>query len=332
MSKKLNWGFVGSGWIADVVANDLELSGLNLAAVYSRTPSNAENFAKKFDVPKIYSTLEELLNDSNIDIVYITTLNHQHKEMVVAAANAGKHILCEKPMALNLTEANEMISAVRANGFFFMEAMWSRQVPMYDEIKKVIASGAIGKVSKIIAELSESPIRANKPRLWDINGGGGALLDLGIYPISIAASLLGIPKLEGVHANATLADTGVDESTSISFQYDNGSQALLSASILTPGPLNMTILGTEGRIDVEKIYTDSQFKIYNRSAELISTHKPIAYLDEKMSGRQFQLIEVERCIKENLKESPKLTWNDSLKIMAVLDHIRKQIGVKYPQD
>ena len=128
------------------------------------------------------------------------------------------------------------------------------------------------------------------------------------------------------------ADTGVDESTSISFQYQDGSQALMSASILTPGPLFFSILGTEGRIDVPTLYTDSEYKIYNKNAELVSKHKPIVYPHNSMTGRQYQLFEVERCISAGLNESPKMTWNDSLKISEILDHIRKAIGVKYPQD
>ncbi|MEN9735438.1 MAG: hypothetical protein RL129_148 [Actinomycetota bacterium] len=332
MNKNLNWGFVGSGWIADVVANDLVRSGLKLDAIYSRTAENAQKFANKFNVAKNYATYEEFLKDPEIDIVYITTLNQQHRDFAVAALNAGKHVLCEKPLGLNYHQVAEITNAAKTNNRFFMEAMWSRHVPMYDQIKEIIASGAIGKVSKIITEFSEAPVRANKPRLWDIAGGGGALLDLGIYTVSLVTHFLGMPDLDGVHANATLADTGVDESTSISFQYQDGSQALMSASILTPGPLFFSILGTEGRIDVPTLYTDSEFKIYNRNAELVSTHKPVVYPHSSMTGRQYQLFEVERCISAGLKESSKMTWNDSLKISEILDQIRKAIGVKYPQD
>ena len=332
MSKKLTWGIIGSGWIADVVSSDLKLSGFEIGGVYSRNPEKANKLATKYQVDHVYSSLADLLANPKVDVIYIATLNHLHKDMAIAALNAGKNVLCEKPLALNQKEAAEMVSAAKSQKLFFMEAMWSRFLPMYQDILRILNSGQIGNVLKILAEFSESPIRENKQRLWNLAEGGGALLDLGIYPISLTCMILGIPKPSEVHANATLADTKVDESTSISFQYENGNQALLSASIVTPGPATMSILGSDGRIEIEKLYTDCNFRVFNRNGDLISTHSPIEYSNSAMSGRQFQLLEVERCLNEGLLESPKMSWNDSIEIMGVMDQIRKQIGVTYPTD
>ena len=321
----LRWGFLSAGGIATAVADDFRIAGINIKAVGARDLAKANEFADKFGIPNRHQGYEALVNDPEVDVVYVSTPHPWHHQHTLLALNAGKHVLLEKPFTINAREAQEIKDLATAKGLFVLEAMWSRFLPSMDAIFEVINSGILGEIKLVTADHSQ--YLPHVPRLWEPELGGGALLDLGIYPVSFAVRVLGFPK--AFAAKATLTSDRVDETTSLIFEYEGGAQASLTTCMSAAGPVTATVVGTFGRIEIDtSFYNQTSFRVYNQGGEIIQSY------DEKIEGigRQYQGLHLEKCVAEGLLESPVLSVTESVEIMKLMDAIRAEIGVKYPTE
>lgn len=325
MTREIRWGILGTGGIAHLQTRDLLANNFRVTAVGSRTMESAAAFAAEFGIPNVHGSYESLVSDPEVDIIYVATPHPMHHHDTMLALNAGKHALVEKAFTVNATEAREIVETAQRKNLVVLEAMWTRFLPHMIRIREIVASGLIGEVRTVIADhnqkLSTDPAhRVNNPAL-----GGGALLDLGIYPVSFAWDILGKP--ETIRANSTMTATGVDRQTAIFFSYPNGQQALLHAALDTAGPNTATVIGTNGWIDIEStFYAPTAFTVYDSDRNVIETFaQPVS-----PRGMQFQAWEIERRIRDGISGSTVLPPLETLGIMESLDEIRRQIGLVYP--
>jgi predicted dehydrogenase len=248
-SRTIRWGILGTGYISRAFAEGLQpLPGAQLVAIASRTLSSAQQFAREFGVAKAYGSYEELAQDADVDVVYIGTPNSRHRDDCLLCLGAGKPVLCEKPFALNAREASEVIEFARKQNLFCMEAMWMRFLPLVQRVRQMVQSGAIGEVCTLTAEFGYPAAFDPSSRLFNRELGGGALLDRGVYPLSLAYFLLGEPQ--SVVSQAAIATTGVDAQSSYLLKYASGQLAMLSASLLTHASNEAVIVGTRGQIRI----------------------------------------------------------------------------------
>lgn len=320
--KPLRWGFLGAGWIADIIATDFKHAGLTINAVGARSGEASSAFAAKHGIPSAYEGYDDLVNDAMVDVVYVSTTQNFHLRDALRVINAGKHLLLEKPFTLDAAEAERIVAAAKAKGVFVMEAMWTRFLPSMIAAIDVIRSGVIGEPRLITADHSQHLLSV--PRLWDNALGGGALLDLGVYPICFIMSLLGAPA--SVKASAVMSSHhGVDESTSVLMQYPNA-QGVGTCSIVTPGPITASIMCTNGRLDLDRsFYEHTTFRVFDAAGALLRSY------EHKIEGRgmQFEAQHVEECIRGGLTESPVMPLSESVAVMRVLDDVRAQVGLAW---
>jgi predicted dehydrogenase len=321
----IRWGILGTGFIAHAQTADLVGCGFTVAAVGSRSQESADAFAAEFGIPVAHGSYEALVADPGVDAIYISTPHPFHAENAVLALRAGKHVLVEKPFAVTAGQAREVVALGEATGLVVMEAMWTRFLPHMLRIREIIAAGTLGDVRTLIADhnqdLPKDPLhRLNNPAL-----GGGALLDLGVYPVSFAFDLFGTPT--DVKALSAKTATGVDRQTAILFGFDDGRQAVLHSALDTKGPNTAAILGTEGRIEVDAVwYSPTTFSVFDAEGEVIERFDTaVAH-----RGMQFQAWEFERRIREGDHSPAILPANESVRIMETLDAVRAQIGLSYP--
>ncbi len=321
----LRWGFLSAGGIATSVAEDFLIAGLKIQAVGARDLDKANQFADKFGISNRHQGYDALVNDPEVDAIYVSTPHPWHHQHALLALNAGKHVLLEKPFTINAREAQEIKDLANSKKLFVLEAMWSRFLPSMDAIFEVIDSGILGDIRLISADHSQ--YLPHIPRLRDRGLGGGALLDLGIYPVSFAVRILGKP--DHITAKATLTDQKVDETTSMIFEYKNGAQATLTTCMSSAGPVNAVVIGTKGRIEVAKsFYEQSSFTVFDHTGTVIQKYNKAI----EGNGRQFQAMHLEECVAQGLIESPVMSITESVEIMHVLDAVRAQIGLKYPTE
>jgi predicted dehydrogenase len=322
---QFKWGIIGTGGIAHAFAKDIELlGGHSVHAIGSRNLTTAQNFAGEFNAATAYGSYEELVHDDTIDAVYVATPHPSHKENVILALNAKKPVLCEKPFSVNAQQAREMMDAAKANNVAIMEAMWARFLPHYTKIREIIASGVLGQITTIHADHGQRLADQNIPRLIEPSLAGGALLDLGIYPISFAHMVLGIPT--SITANAVLTEKGVDAQTSIILNYPHGAQAVLNTSMIVQTPCTAVVAGLNGYLEVDRTFynpTSMRVTLYDGSI----TEYPNTYIGH---GLREQAAEFARVVQSGEKESPILTTADTVAIMEIMDSVRDQIGLKYP--
>lgn len=318
-----SWGILGTGAIANKFAADLLYAGHSVLAAGSRTEESAVQFSDRHGIPRSYGTYGELAADPDIDAIYIATPNPLHADHARLALGAGKHVLVEKPFALHPADAHHVIEKARASGLIAMEAMWTRFLPNWMRIKDLIHAGTIGTVTAIIIDvslpLSKDPQnRVNNPAL-----GGGALMDLGVYGISLAIELLGSP--ESIKSSCRVTETKVDAQTSVILDFKGGRQALVHASIDLPGPQTTSIIGTDGRIDVsETWFRPSDFTVTTRESKLL-----VPYEHEPTYGLQYEAAEIERLARHGLMESAIMPHSQTLQTLAVIDHVLRQAGIIY---
>ena len=319
------WGILGAGKIAHAFSSDLKnLPNHRVGAVGSRTLENAQRFAAAFNCENAYGSYEELVNDSSIDAIYVATPHPMHKDNVILALNAGKPVLCEKPFAVNASEAKEMIDAAGKNNVALMEAMWARFLPHYAKIRDIIASGVLGEITTIHADHGQSLADKGIARLVEPDLAGGALLDLGIYPISLAHMVLGKPSK--ILATTTLTQAGVDAQTSMVFTYHNGSQAILTTTMLAKTPCTAVIAGLNGYLQIDQtFYNPTSMRLVLNDGSIQEFAR-----DYQGHGLREQALEFERVVRNNQCESPILTWKDTLEIMQCMDDVRALINLKYP--
>jgi predicted dehydrogenase len=319
-----NWGILGPGGIAKAFAEDLKkLDGHSIAAVGSRTLSNAQSFANTFG-GTAYGSYEELVADPQVDAIYVATPHPAHKENVILALNAGKPVLCEKPFAVNAAEAQQMVDAAHKNGVALMEAMWARFLPHYAQVREIIQSGVLGKIHTIQADHGQRLADQNIPRLVEPSLAGGALLDLGIYPVSFAHMILGNPSK--ITSSAVLTDKGVDAQTSMIFDYADGAQAVLNTTMIEQTPCRAVVAGLNGWLEIDRtFYNPASMRVVLNDGT--TTEYPSSYVGH---GLREQAEVFKQLVTSGQRQSQILNWQDTVDIMKTLDQVRSQIGLKYP--
>lgn len=327
MTDLVRWGILGTGGIARAFAEGLaETPGAVLAAVGSRTLASAQSFARDFNVPAAYGSYAALAGASGVDIIYIGTPHPMHADNAMLALRGGKAVLCEKPFTMNLREAEQVVGLARANKLFLMEAMWSRFMPALAEVRRIIASGEIGEVHQLHADFGFASTRDPAHRVNDRELGGGALLDLGIYPLSMASALLG--PIANVQAQATLNDAGIDVATGFTLRHHNGGMSICSCSLRARTPCELTVSGSLGNVRMNTMFHLSPsvtVTLSDGTARTMAT----PFLG---NGYVHEALEAGRCLREGLLESPGMPHHETLALMGILDTIRAQVGVHYPAD
>ena len=324
--RPVRWGILATGGIARAFAEDLALQpGCEVVAVGSRSRAAAEGFGDEFGVPHRHASYQALVDDPDVDAVYVDTPHPGHHAAALLAINAGKAVLVEKPFAMDAAQAREMIDAARERGTFLMEAMWTRFLPHIARVRQVLAAGTLGDVVYLTAEHGQWFAADPRFRLFAPDLGGGALLDLGIYPVSFASLVLGSPAR--ITAVSDRAFTGVDATTSMIFQYDGGAHAVLTTTLRAASGNPAAIYGTAARMEIDGwFYTPTTFRVIARDgAELERFDQP--YTGRGLRG---QAAEVGRCLRAGLLESPLMPLDETYTIMQAMDEVRRQIGLSYP--
>ncbi|MEK9519964.1 Gfo/Idh/MocA family protein [Streptomyces sp. NPDC087908] len=328
MSDTVRWGILATGGIAERFTTDLlTLDGAEVVAVASRTEASARAFADRFGIPRAYGGWDGLFADEDVDVVYVATPHHAHREAAGRALAAGRAVLCEKALTLNAREAEELVILSRDRGLFLMEAMWMYCNPLIRRLVELVHGGAIGEIRTVQADFGlAGPFPADH-RLRDPSVGGGALLDLGVYPVSFAQLLLGEP--DTVHAHALLSPEGVDLNTGMLLGWsDSGASALLSCSLDADTPLTASVTGSRGRIDLPRGFFFPEHLTLHREG-----HEPeVITAPEDPHSLRHEAAEVVRCLRAGLTESPLVPLDGSLAVMRTLDAVRDRIGVRYPQE
>jgi predicted dehydrogenase len=320
----VRWGIVGVGWMADKFANGVnDLTRSTVAAVCSRSLDRAQAFAKGHDVARAYASVDDLVADPDVDVIHVATPHSEHRAHALAAIAAGKHVLVEKAFARNEAEARSVVDAARAAGVFAMEAMWTRFLPHVIEIKRTIARGDLGRVVSLEADHGQWFEFDPESRLFNPALAGGALLDLGVYPISFAHDLFGVP--ETVAAVGQLTETGVDGQVSVVLGYGERAQATLYMTLWSATPCTAVISGTEGRIEIDGyFYTPTSYRVIRRDGMTWNVEARVP------NGYAYEAAEVARRTSAGETESPAMTLEATLEVMRTLDEVRRQIGLAYP--
>jgi predicted dehydrogenase len=323
-SEKFSWGIIGPGGIAQAFAKDLALlQGHSIAAVGSRSLENAQKFAATFG-GTAYGSYEELVTDPSIDAIYIATPHPAHHDNVLLALNAGKPVLCEKPFSVNAHEAQAMIDAAARNGVALMEAMWARFLPHYAKVREIVESGVLGPILSIHADHGQRLADQGIARLIEPDLAGGALLDLGIYPVSFAHMILGTPA--HITSSAVFTDKGVDAQTSMIFTYQDGAQAVLTTTMIEQTPCRAVVAGLNGWLEIDRtFYNPADMRVVFNDGT--TTEYPNTY---KGHGLREQAKVFKQLVRSGKLESEILTWKATVEIMTTLDTVREQIGLKYP--
>ncbi|MEE1818400.1 Gfo/Idh/MocA family oxidoreductase [Streptomyces sp. SP18ES09] len=323
----VRWGILATGGTAERFAADLRtLDGAEVVAVASRAEATAKAFADRCGIPRAYGDWAGLLADGDVDVVYVATPHHAHRAAAGLALEAGKAVLCEKALTLNAAEAAELVALARGRGLFLMEAMWMYCNPLIRRIAELVRDGAVGEVRTVQADFGLAGPFDPGHRLRDPAVGGGALLDLGVYPVSFAHLLLGEPS--AVHAHARLSPEGVDLNTGMLLGWDSGASALLSCSLEADTPLTASVTGTTGRIDLPRgFFFPERFTLHRPGRE----PEEFTSADDPHSLRH-EAAEVARCLRAGATESPLVPLDGSLAVMRTLDAVRDRVGVRYPQE
>jgi predicted dehydrogenase len=323
-SEEFNWGILGPGGIARAFAKDLGfIQGHTIAAVGSRSLENAQKFSDNFG-GTAYGSYEELVADPTVDAIYVATPHPAHHDNVILALNAGKPVLCEKPFAVNAQESQAMVDAASRNSVALMEAMWARFLPHYAKVREIVDSGVLGPILSIHADHGQRLADQGIARLIDPELAGGALLDLGIYPVSFAHMILGNPL--HITSSAIMTDKGVDAQTSMIFTYDNGAQAVLTTTMIEQTPCRAVVAGLNGWLEIDRTF-------YNPAAmRVVLNDGTVTEYANTYTGHGLreQAETFKQLVRSGKFESEILTWTDTVDIMKTLDTVREQIGLKYP--
>lgn len=321
--KTIKWGIIGLGKIANKFAKDIqEVEHCQLYAVASRHQEKANSFAKQYNAVKAYGDYESLAADPEVDAVYIATPHSLHRTHTLLCLNQKKAVLCEKPMAMNLQEVEEMIAVARANNVLLMEALWTYFLPHYQFVLYELRSGKYGAITKLEADFGFHPAVDLNSRVFDKALGGGSLLDIGIYPIFAALSTLGLPI--DVDAKAEFFDNGVDASCDIIFNYYDGVKAFLKSTLLEKTPTEAIFHCEKGKIKI-----NSQF---HRPTNVTITYQGKETTQEfgyTTIGYNFEIEHFNNLLRQNLMESPIMTHDFSRQLIMMLDDVRNLIGLRY---
>lgn len=323
--RPIRWGILGTGSIATKFATGLGfLPDAELVAVGSRSQEGADRFGAQFGIPRCHASYAALANDPDVDVVYISTPHPFHKANTILCLEAGKAVLCEKPFALNAAEAEAMVATARRRGVFLMEAMWSRYYPAQVRARELLAAGAIGEPQILNADLGFQAKFNPAGRLFDPALGGGALLDVGVYPVSLASMIFGAPN--DVTSRAHLGATGVDERAAMILAYDGGRFAVLYTATRTNTPHEATILGSEGILRIGRDWHKPDRLILSKPGQPDETID----LPFEGNGYNYEATEVMACLRAGKLESATMPLDETIAIIGTLDTIRAQWCLRYP--
>jgi predicted dehydrogenase len=325
MTTPIRWGILATGWIAERFTDDLKLlSGATVAAVGSRSAEPAERFAAQYAIPHVHASWQALAADPDVDVVYVATPHSAHHAATKLCLEAGKAVLCEKPFTLDLATSQDLVDTARAKGLFLMEAMWTRTNPAVRRMLELVADGAIGEVVAVEANFGVAGPFGPEHRMRAPELGGGALLDLGVYPITYAHLFLGAPT--DIRAWASLYPEGTDANTGMIFGYPSGAVATLHCGSVGESSQRATVVGSTGRIEVPApFFVPDRFTLV-RGGEREEFSMPL-----RGHGMGYEAEEVMRCLREGLTESPLMTHEETLSVMSTLDAVRAQLGVSYAE-
>ncbi|MCU1472384.1 Gfo/Idh/MocA family oxidoreductase [Amnibacterium sp.] len=321
------WGILATGWIAQTFTQDLKDAGLRVAAVGSRTAERAQAFADEHGIPHAHGSWEALAADPTVDAVYVATPHPFHAEAARIALEHGKHVLVEKSFTLNAAEAETVVALGAERGLVVLEAMWTRFLPHMAEIHAAIAAGEIGTPQVLVADHTQALPSDPAHRMNDPELGGGALLDLGVYPISFGVDLFGLPM--AVDATATFTPTGVDQRVQGVLTHEGGASTVFLAASNLAGANRASILGTGGSIEIEHTwYTPTTYTVLDLDQKVVRTSRP----EVPGRGMQYQALELEALARAGRTSSERMPAEQSVGVMRALDAVRERIGFVYPQE
>lgn len=328
--KTIRWGILGAGRIARKFASDLRLvDDAELIAVGSRSQASADEFAGEFPVKYRHASYAELAQNPEVDVIYIATPHNLHHENTLLCIKYGKAVLCEKPFAMNSRQTAEMIAAAKQKKIFLMEALWTKFHPHYLKMRELVKQGSLGEIKSVLINFGFKPEPPVPARLFDPELGGGTIMDIGIYNVFMAMSVLGKP--DKIEASMTPASTGVDEQCAVLFKYNNGAMAQLFSSFSTNLAIEADINGTAGRIRLTSRFYEpsSTVEFYTKGND---TKQIIPVEKEEGFGYQYEARHVNECLHKGLTESDVVTFADTTVLMETLDKIRKIAGIHYEAD
>ena len=324
MNKNYRWGILGAGRIAEKFCTALDFTeNAEVYAVASRDGEKAKAYATKYKASKFYDDYLGLMEDPQVDVIYIATPHPFHYEQTLACIQHGKAVVCEKPMSLSYGQTAEMIEAATKNNVFLMEGMWTSCMPFIEKIKSLMGDNGIGKPQYISADFGFTATLDLESRLYNKKLGGGAMMDIGIYPLFLATLVFGEPTL--VKAISKLAITGVDEYTHVMLQYANCETAHLFAAINMSTPIEAEIIGTKGRIKINNPWfkaTDMDIYLQDGTTEHFTT-------PHLSNGFEHEIMEVMRCLDQGLLQSEKMPHQLSLSMSKIVEQVLKQSGINY---
>lgn len=324
MKKELNWGVIGTGVIANEMAIALANRGKKLYAVVNRTYENGVKFAEKYDIPNIYKTYDEFFLDDNIDIVYVTTPHNTHFEYVKKALHAGKHVLCEKSIMLNSSELDECIKLSKEKGLILAEAMTIFNMPLYDELKRIVVSGKLGSVRMIQANFGSYKEYDMTNRFFNRNLAGGALLDIGVYSLSIVRLFM-TENPKNILSQVKFAPSNVDEQASIILMNDKQEMATISLTLHSKQPKRVVIAFEKAYIEIVDYPRAEEAKIFYTESGEIETIKT----GETLRALEYEMINMEKSVLDN-KNYMKLDLSKD--VMDIMTKLRKDWGLVYPEE
>lgn len=324
--KRTNWGILSTGTIAKKFATTIsQLSECgNIIAVASRKEETAKQFAIEYQIPKAYTNYRELAEDPEIDVIYIATPHSFHYENAKLCLENGKNVLCEKSFTTNATQARELIALAREKNLFIMEAFWTKFLPAYQELHRIIKDGVIGEITHFRAQYGFAPTGARYIRKFDPQLAGGALLDIGVYAIGVAAMVLGYNPKE-VHSNGIIGEYGTDTFNSIMLDYENGVTAHLITTIGSIIDPQAVVFGTKGHILLPEFSALQSFQVVLDDGTQYIKDFPFV-----INGFEYQINEVERCLKNHAVESSVMTHKNTIDVMSLMDKIRSDWGLRFP--
>jgi predicted dehydrogenase len=324
---QIRWGILGAGGIAETFSGDITLTEGNVVhAVAARDPQRAAAFATRHGAARSHASYAELVADPEVDVVYLATTHAQHLDHALLALGAGKPVLVEKAFTLNAAQAREVVAEARARQVFCMEAMWLRVNPLIRQMLELLGDGAIREVVGVRADLSKHFPYDPHGRLYDLSVGGGALLDLGVYPINFAWLVLGRPDTQTVVGS--LAPTGADVTAALQWGYDDGRVGQIYCSAASYSPYAALVTGTGGWLRVEgRVHHPSAITVHTDAGERVYEAPPVTG-----HGYGHEIAEVARCLRDGEAESPFVPLDDTIGILEVIDDARRQLGVRYPAD
>ena len=325
---KIRWGIIGTGKIARTFAEAINgTEDAELYAVASRTAEKAEKFAKENGSLKAYGSYRELAEDENVDVVYIATPMASHYDDALLCIEKGRNVLCEKSLSLNTEMTKEIIDRAKEKNVFFMEAMWMKCRPVYLKVLEWINSGKIGRPNFIKADFSNYIPYDKNDRLFRADCGGGALLDLGVYPLTFAHAIFGYP--DEIISEAEISSDGVDINNTILLKYSDGRFVSADNGFRLQLSNNSMVSGTEGFITLGNwFHCTSEALLYDNNAQV--TEKFIC--EPEINGYEYEIREVHECLRKDLKESALVPHEGTIEIMKIMDECRKQWGMKFPQE